>query len=452
MLKFFRKNYLILVVFTILLHLILLVKFKFTAWPEMLLWPYLNIHGWQIYRDIAIAHTPLLLWKLDIFYALFGAGILQLKIFTWSLILFFDLLLYFISIKLWGRKIAMVALGFFVFWQVFFEGNGLWFDLFMGGISLITFYFVQTKKWFWAGLLLALAVISKQTAIWFLVPILFSAWDKWPEFKKRLMGLALGGIPVLILFMALLLLFRILPDFWNWAVNFGIFELPRAQGQIQLPDLKNLAISLFPFTIFLPLFLIRKKDSLSLFLWGFAGLMGAYPRFEYFHFQPAVFYLAIASALVFTSAWHKRDFVKAFIPIYALGSLYLFGGFFMRNWNEGTRFYETDVQDVVSYVKSNTRKDDKIFVLNYWDSVYTLSSTQPATDPWIPQLSWYMDKDGIQEAMINGLKETRPKFIVFNPYLETGLGSYKPVKVFNYIAANYRLKDKVDGIEILIPK
>lgn len=124
----------------------------------------------------------------------------------------------------------------------------------------------------------------------------------------------------------------------------------------------------------------------------------------------------------------------------------------MRNYNEGTRFYETDVRDIVSYVKSNTRRGGRIFVLNYWDSVYALSGTLPATDPWIPQLSWYMDKPGVQEKMVSDLKSAKPELVLFNPYLETGLGSYKPQLVFDYISSNYKLKEKVDGIEVLIPK
>ena len=68
------------------IHLFLLTQFKFTAWPEMLLWPYLSIHNLLPYRDIAVAHTPLLIAALSITYKIFGVGILQLKIFTWILI------------------------------------------------------------------------------------------------------------------------------------------------------------------------------------------------------------------------------------------------------------------------------------------------------------------------------------------------------------------------------
>jgi hypothetical protein len=75
----------------------------------------------------------------------------------------------------------------------------------------------------------------------------------------------------------------------------------------------------------------------------------------------------------------------------------------------------------------------------------------PATDPWVPQLSWYMEVPGIQEKMVENLKTSKPKMILLNPYSGTGLSAYVPQKVYNYVTAYYILKEKVDGIEILVP-
>ena len=187
MLKFIKKHTLFFVLVVILLHFILLISLKFTAWPEMTLWPYLITKGWLPYRDIAIAHTPLMLIKLAVFYKIFGTGILQLKIFTWLLILFFDGIVFVIAKKLWSFKTAFIAVCAFVFWQTFFDGNGLWFDLFMGVLTFISFYFIQKKKYLWAGVFWALAFASKQTAVWFLAPILWAMVDgRWSTIKNIL--------------------------------------------------------------------------------------------------------------------------------------------------------------------------------------------------------------------------------------------------------------------------
>jgi hypothetical protein len=418
----------------------------------MTLWPYLITKGWLPYRDIAIAHTPLMLGLVSIAYKIFGTGILQLKIFTWILVLGADVLIFGVAKKLWNLKTTFVVVSAFAFWQLFFDGNGLWFDLFMGLAAIAAYYFIQKKNYFLAGIFWALAFLSKQTAIWFLLPIglelVQSAKHLIEGFKKFVQGVFLIVIPsVLIIW-----LLGILPDFYNWAVKFGIFVLPRASGQVQLPGIKNLFISILPFLVFVPLIWKRNQKNITLLIWAIAGALGAYPRFEYFHLQPAVAFLAIATAQLLVGVKKPGKLIKLFIPIYLLGSIYLFAGFFMRNFREGTRFYETNVTDIVTFVNYNTNRGDTIFILNWWDNIYALTSTLPAIKPWIPQLSWYMEIPGVQEKMIADLKVNRPKLIIYNPYTELGLSAYIPRDLYNFITENYKLSQRVDNLEILVQR
>jgi len=269
---------------------------------------------------------------------------------------------------------------------------------------------------------------------------------------KPLIGFIKGTLIVFAIFVLSLYFAGILPEFYKWAIKFGIFILPGAEGQIQLPDLKNLAISIFPFLIFIPLILKTGKKNLNLAFWAFAGVLGTYPRFEYFHFQSAILFLAIATGIVIADLKNKNKFVKYFLTFYIIGGVLLFSGFFMRNFREGVRFYEQDVQDLVLYVKSNTNPGDKIFVMNWWDNIYALTGTIPATDPWVPQLSWYQEIPGIQEKEVTDLKNSKPKLILLQPYEDSGLASYEPEEVYNYVMTKYKLKEKVDGIEVLVQK
>jgi hypothetical protein len=414
----------------------------------MVLWPYLIKSGWLPYCDIAIAHTPFLIAILTIYYKLFGVGILQLKIFTWCLIIGLDLLVFGIVKKLWNEKFALITVAAFAFWQLFFDGNGLWFDLFMGVFTLSSYYFIRQKKYFWVGIFWALAFISKQTAVWFLIPIGLTLTNKD---LKPLFEFIKGTILILIIFVLSLWAFGMLPAFYQWAIHFGIFILPNAEGQIQFPDLKPLAVSTFPFLIFIPLIWKNAKKNLNLLLWAFAGCLGAYPRFEYFHFQASLPFLAIAISLVLTDMKKIGRLWKILITIYLIGSVFLFADYWIKNWGEGTRFYEQDVADVVSFVNYSTKSGDRIFVLNWWDNIYALTDTLPSTDPWMPQLSWYMDLPGIQDKIVKDLSVSPPKLIVYYPYTDSGLSSYIPQKVYDYITKNYRLSQKVDDLEILIP-
>jgi hypothetical protein len=456
-----KKYWKLILIFVLGLHFILLLKLKFTAWPEMITWPYLMLNGWLPYKNIAIVHTPLMLADIAIFNKLFGVGILQLKIFTWILILLFDYLVFWVARRLWDVRVALYSLLVFVFLQIFFDGNGLWFDLYMGGLAFISFYLVQKKSWFWAGVLWALAFISKQTAVWFLIPIAFELirplkGSPLKVLNKGVFGFVKGSAVVGIFLLLLLLGLGIWGDFWAWAVTFGIFTLPGEAGQIQMPGLKNLILAAFPATALIPLYFFGTKkirQQLPAYcLWGLAGALGAYPRFEFFHLQPAVFYIAILTG-VFLSLNKKRlKLLNIFKFLYVGAFLVLFAGYFVRNYNEGVRFYETDVRLVSDYVKDNADSGDVIFVLNYWDNIYPLTGTFPATDPWIPQLAWYTEIPGIQEKMVKDLEKSSPGMILFKPYTQTGLSSYIPEELFEYINKNYEFKEKVNGVEILIPK
>ena len=430
----------------------------------MTLWPYLITKGWLPYSNIAIAHTPLAIFDLAVFYKIFGVEILQLKIFTWGLILLSDLLIFFVVKKLRDIKTAFTVLMFYIPWMLFYDGNGLWFDLYMGVLAFCSFYFAKSRKWFWTGFFWALAFISKQTAVWFLLPISLEIINVRPASEDSPMKCAWvfikGVLPVASVFVLSLYFFGIFSGFWDWAVKFGVFILPKSQGQIQLPDLKNLAMAFFPFLIFLTLFFKKISSTINhqpliinLIFWALAGTMGAFPRFEYFHFQPALPFLAIGVALSFTEIGKKKGLpLKIFLGLYLIGSAVLFTKYGIRNLNKETRFYEKSVQDTILYVKYNTSPGDNIFVLNYWDNIYALTETVPSTNPWIPQLSWYMEIPGIQEKMVESLKNNPPKLIIYNPYTKEGLSSYTPQKVYDYVIANYRNVQSVGDLKILMQK
>jgi len=449
---FKNKNTFLLLILFFGLHLFLLMNLKFTAWPEMLLWPYLMIHNLLPYKDVAIVHTPHLIVHLAIFYKIFGVGTVQLKIYTWFFIAITDLIVFWVVNKLFNKRVALISILAFMFWQLFFDGNGLWFDLMLVPIAILMFLLVEKKKYFLSGIFWVIMFFTKQTAVWFLIPIAYEMLRNKNARQTNILNFIYGTITTSLIFLIGIWLWGVFPNFYNWAINFGIFVLPKSQGQIQLPDIKNLTVSLFPFLVFIPLILKTRGKNVNLLIWAIAGVMGAYPRFEYFHFQPALPFLAIATALTLEILDKKTHWFKLFIIFYIFGSIYLFANFFMRNWGEGVRFNEADVTDVVNYVKSNSKPGDKIFVMNWWDNIYPLTNTFPATDPWVPQLSWYQELPGIQDEEVKNIASSKPKLILLQDYTETGLSSYIPQKVYSYVLANYKLKEKIDGIEILVPK
>lgn len=436
----------------LLVHVILLINLKFTAWSEMQLWPYLILKGWLPYRDIAIVHNPALLADLTIFNSIFGLGIWQLKIYTWLTILSIDALLFWIVKKFWNIKAAFYALALFIPLQLYYEGNGLWFDLSLTFVALLVYFFVMKKDYFKAGLFWALAFLVKQTAFWFLIPIGIYALQGGvlkASLKSFFIGLFLVFVPTFTIMWVL----GILPDYLFWAYKFGLGVLPRASGQISFPDIKTAISALIPLLIlsFLAIDYERKRMG-GLLAWVLVGFMGAFPRWELFHFQPAVPFLAIFAALIFSNLGKNGYSAKFFLALYLLVNTVIIGRFLLGDWGREVRFLDAATLKVASYVRENTDKGDEIYVLNYWDNIYPLTDRLPATKPWIPHLAWYMDMPGVQQRLVDNLAKEPAGLIVFRQYTEAGLSSYKPSLIDDFIRNNYDVSYKIDDINFLKPK
>lgn len=372
---------------------------NYTAWPEMLAWPYLMLQGWLPYKDIAIAHNPLMLLDLTIFFKLFGVGILQLKIYTWIVILINTALLYLVSKKYWDKKIAYFSCLLYLLLVVIYEGNGLWFDLALTPFAMLLYYLLRQKSYLWAGIVFVLGYLTKQTFIYFTIPvILFLLKDKI-KMIANVKKLIIGGLVIFVPFVLILYLLGIVDDYYKWAVEFGIFYLPKAEGQISLPNIRQFVFAMSPF-----LFLLF-TNNYFLIIFTLVGLLGVYPRWELFHFQPALPFLAIAITTFLLDEKFKR------IPKYIL---FVFLLLFLtigikRQVGTTTRFYEEDVIKITQKVKDS--KIESLYVINYWDNLYALTDTLPPK-PLIPYIPWYLSYNNNVDLLISNLKKEMVDAIV----------------------------------------
>jgi len=233
-------------------------------------------------------------------------------------------------------------------------------------------------------------------------------------------------------FYIILVTFKLLPSFYDWAVRFGIFILPKAEGQIQLPDVRTLLMATLPFAIFIPFLINKKTRNLNLLLWAFAGAAWGLPQVWIFSFSGV--FTFFSDRFRNSSDWCKNKWTKVFIGIYIFGSIFLFANFFLRNYHEGTRFYEQNVIDVVNYVKENSKPGDKKFLSwIWWDNIYALTEDLPATDPWFRSFHCIREFPEFQEKKVTDLKDSKPKLILLQDYVDSGLASYKPQKVYDYV-------------------
>lgn len=383
---------------------------EFTAWPEMIAWPYLMLQGWLPYRDIAIAHTPLLIVVLSLFYKVFGTGIVQLKFFTWILIFLNAFLVYWVAKKLYTKREALWSVIIYIPLLLYYEGNGLWFDLALVPFALILFYLVSTKSYFKSGIVYALGLLTKQTFVYFIVSVAGSLINRKGinskelsvHTLKRIKNFIFGAAIGIILFCIFLLAIGVLDDLYFWAFKFGIFYLPQADGQISLPTLKQFAVNIFPLSALL--------FSPNLALWAIPGVVGVYPRWELFHFQPALPFVAYAIVKAVKLHMGGGGVYKYFLAIYLLALILMVGRGIAKDLDNNTRFYESEVVNVVDELKAHNVKT--LYVANYWDNIYGLSGAVPVTRPLIPYIPWYLDVVGVKENISSDLKGDLPQGIV----------------------------------------
>lgn len=423
------KYWKIIFAFLLSFHLLLLMVTRFTAWPEMLFWPYLILKGWLPYRDIGIAHSPLLVLVLTGFYKVMGVGIWQQQIFSRGLALLTDILIFFAIKRLFDRKTALLALFFYIFFQVYYDGNGVWFDHALAIFSVTIFYFLNQKKPFLAGLFFGLALLTKQTAFWFLLPILLARPS--PSLFK-------GVFFVASLFFLTLLLFGLQNDYFNWTILFGVGTLPGLAAKT--PSSGVLFSALVPLLIFIPLARSKNKYLSGLLAWSVAAAMGILPRFELFHFQPALPFLALAFALSLTKP-------RRLTYLVILATLLLVSRWLIKNIFQPIRFYEAHDQETVRLVDTLTTDNELIFVTNYWDNLYPLTNTLPATRPFIPQLTQYITPS-FDQSLATDLLVNQPRVVVRGQFTPPD-DPFRFEKINNFIDNHYQPVTAVGGVDIL---
>ena len=406
--------------------LVLIPNLSFTPWPEMLSRPFLLMHGWLPYKDIVMEHSPLLLYDLAIWFKLLGVGIFQLKLFTISVIFINSLLILFYLNKSKTILIGLAVAIFYLLLCLGFEGFGIWFDLGLTPIILIVFLLTDKKWYFLAGLTFGLALLVKQSAVYFIVPILFSV----PLIRKNIFSLFIGIGSILLTAIIVFYLAGFLPEFLKYATGYP--------AGIQLPTPFQL-IYFAPFIL-----LLLPVLPLKLKLWTFFGALGIFPRWGLFHLQPALPFLAILFGFYLSLSNHKISKVLYL----ALISVFLYRQIH-QIWQMPDRFSENSFLEAANYVKENTEESDKILVLNTWESLYALADRLPASKPLFPYLPWYLDKSETQTLIVSGLKSSPPVLVIRGELQESGLGAYQPEHIVNYVSQNYFPAVKIDSIHVL---
>lgn len=439
------KNYLY---FTLILlfHLVILKELRFTAWPEMVSFPYLINNGLITYKDTIHAYPPLLVNALAVLFRIFDYNVWVLKAFGWTTFLFSDLLIFILVKKLTKNiKLSLLAILVYVILQPILDGNMVWPDLLMTPFLLAGLLFLIDKKYLWCGIAFGLAALTKQTGLIYIVYCI-SYIVFFEKSIKKIIKFIVGGLVIAIPFFISLFIQKSFLDFINWTLIYPSKYWTKFPGYVQLtPTLRE---SLILLILFLPLgYLILKAkksifaDKYFILLFGFliVGIIGVYPRFSFFHLQPAIAFLMI----LFVYLLHQSNNVKYYF-ILLIPIMILILNFRSLQFG-GNRFWEKSDMILAKTIQNDTPINKPIYLLGLDSNLYALANRLPNT-PWLDNFGWYLEIPNVQETVIKSFDTNPPSAIFWVDPLDGNwfdLGVYQPQKIKDWIKRNYTKKVEI---------
>lgn len=451
------KKALVLLSILLIAHLLLLANLQFTAWPEMLSYPYLYNNDFSLYKDIIHPYPPLLTGLLAVWYGWFGYGLGSMKVFTWIIILVNDFLIYFIARKLTKNDLLPVISVFvYVFLQPFLEGNMLWFDLALVPFVLAGVFFsinvFRSKKVAWFDLVLSgyfftLAALIKQTAGIYLLIFLGFLW-----FFKRNIKYLKHALVAPFFIGAILILKLAAEDtllwFLNWLFIYPMTQWSNFPGYVQMTmtGTQTLIIVLLiaPFVLGIKTFTNKANRSEKVFLLAFvlASFLSIYPRFSFFHFQMGIALISIGLVLQLSKA---KDVSKFGIVLIFFLIPYVHKPVLNLYWRKEARFYSSQEKRVSEIIQKLTNKGEKVYFLGMHSGLYVFSDRLPP-EPWTDNFGWYLEIDEVQRSILERWDSNPPKYVVWNDPKKGNwydLGTYQPNMITDWVKNNYYKTDSI---------
>lgn len=451
-----KKYWLVLIFLAV--HLFFLVNLQFTAWPEMLSYAYLRNHGFLIYKDMIHPYPPLLTMGLSWVYALFGYQLWVLQAVAWTVILASGILVFLITREITkSDKLALISLGGYVFLQPFLEGNMLWFDLAIIPPILLGLLFLLKKNLFLAGLFLGIAMLTKQTAglylIFSILYLVFIGKARFGELKKIFYGPLILGIP----FFIKLIQERALMDFINWVLVYPLTKWGSIIGYVRMELSAREWLTII--ILFAPLIYLvfnrqvfRDKAFQLLLIFLAGSLVAVYPRFSFFHFQPALALLLIVYGYLFTNTKFNPLPFSFYLLVF---TFVIQQPVLARDWQKGPRFYTQEDLEMAQIITRNIGESERVYLLGLHSGLYAMADRLPP-ERWTDNFAWYLEIPGVQEEVISRWENPPaggpPKYIfwrtpsVGNPF---DLGTYQPAKITEWLRMNYYQKEEVKpGIKL----
>ncbi len=449
------KIHLILVAVMVFIIIFFSLHTQHTGWIEMLIYPYLANHGFLLYKDLIDPHTPILVWILQFLTESFGYTPSLLIVLTILISIVNSLLIYVFTKKISkdGKK-ACLAAGFYILWFFYFEGNGLWFELFQTPFIIITYYywrlfFIDKNKinLIIASLFLGLSFFIKQSVFWiFLIIVGLIIVQNYRNFRKIISQTLVVLLSFILIFgvvSAITLIQGNFSDFFYWSFIYTFFQFPFSPGHQSLPTVMEVIKLFIPLSALLPLIVFQKKNFIWIFniLFLAATFMSIFPRWGLFHLQPFLAILAIIAVPLWLDNRLKNFRLLCGVMVIIWFVVVIRQD--IRFWNMPVRFFEPSIYHKAAEVKSIT--GNLYITFNSNDQFYVLNGNLPIK-PYVQNFAWFLELPGMQDRVISSLVKNKVPFIVFTPASGKGgvnTGDYLPSQISQYVFTHYVLYKKI---------
>jgi hypothetical protein len=201
--------------------------------------------------------------------------------------------------------------------------------------------------------------------------------------------------------------------------------------QILWPNKQQIISSLL---IFFPI--LFSKNHKIIFLATLASL-GIFTRFEYFHLQPALPFIALLLSETLVS-----------IPFLLVFAVFFFR-FFFSSHGLPARFYDTELINNVNKINSYIPRGSKTIIINTWDHYYYLTDTLPTGNFFYSSTPWNWEYNSLQAKTVEYLMKEKPRYVVYGSCFKIKETCYQPDIVKEYIKTNYKkISETADGTGI----
>jgi hypothetical protein len=426
------------------------------------------------YIDFYEMKPPLLFYIYGFVGLLFGSAS-GIHIASIIVTLALSLLIYKITSQKFGFEASFLSacLFFWMYSSPYIFGNYLQSEHFVNLFNLLAIFFIyqqemNTKNIFIAGIFLGLAFLIKQTALFFLPPLIILCSIQNKSFSKfitdslKLIGSFL--VPVIIAFVVVLAAGG-LKDAKFWLIDFPSEYASSTTIEDKFYFLRLFGTQIIGFqyilwahvlcAVLVLLFRIKNRSNIYFLSFLFFSVLSIIPGFRYYgHYwlliiPAAAICLAYLIEMALTNLSYKNIFLSIFsllmvIQLSENSKIFFSGNPDKEISNIHYGQYHDIIKDIGIYLNKTLKPNDDLMVLGAIPQIYIYTDKIACTrHVWQPMLNYSNAKTiAMRQEMMSDLEKSKPKYVLFsfNPYhwgLKESSNDNLYTKSYRFVENNY---------------